>query len=80
MSFTIDYCNLNQTTMRVAARSFAKEYDRAFLQTLLEQFGISLSPAVLACEDYVHTSLISFYLRSLHINTLCVVASPPTDA
>ena len=66
--------------MRVAARSFSKEYDRDFLQQQLQRFHISLSDSVLANEDYVHTSLISFYLRSLHVNTICVASPTAADA
>ena len=66
--------------MRVAARSFSKEYDRDFLQRQLQRFHISLSDSVLANVDYVHTSLISFYLRSLHVNTICVASPTAADA
>lgn len=62
--------------MRIAARSFSKEYDRSFLQKIFEKFNISLPPAVLSNEDYVHTSLISFYLRSLSVNIICVFSVP----
>ena len=75
VEFTTDFCNLTQTTMRIASRSFSKEYDRSFLQSLMAKFDCSLSRAVLESDEYAHCSLIRFFLRSLLLSNSTVVPS-----